>query len=138
MLKSLFEPKEKKTLSKGKVAARILLIVVLGAIGYALFTFNARAKKDMSNVLGSTQQIVVKTVAPTVEPVSLNAFFMDSVNEIASGASALGTQALQSAVGVVKEEATKIIIQQTASTVMTEIEKLPQDQQEQIKNALCK
>lgn len=139
MLKSLFEPKEKKALSRRKAAARILLIILLIVIGYTVITLNAKAKKEAEYVLGSTQQVLTSPTPVSIDQgESLNTFLQDTVSEISSGASELGTRALQSAIETAKEEATKIVISQTASTVMTQIEKLPGKERKEIKDALCK
>ncbi len=86
-------------------------------------------------VLGSTVQASA-TPAPTSVPIQ--EVFEDTMQGVKNRVSAAAEETFSAAVDTTKDAAKDAIIETTASTVMSQIEKLPEEEQKEIKGILCK
>ena len=129
MLEALFTPEEeKKPLHRGTAFFRILVLVILIGLGYGIYTFHIYKKPDT--------KIATILVAPKSAPVGdvLGAFITSARDDLMKN----GNNLVRSTVENAKTAATHAVIQTTVSTVLSEINKLPKSQRNEVKAALCK
>lgn len=137
MIMPLFKPgAKKKPLTKTTVFLRVGFLAFLLIVGIGLL--RVQAGKENNEVLGVAEKT---SSSPTPLP-SPSTPFKEKVVSVLQDTKESFTEGvgdiLSSVISKTKEGATNIVIETTAQTIMSQVEKLPLKERQELKEALCR
>lgn len=109
---------------------KLSLLIILIITGILLNKILLKKNKEIPSILGKTQEIKLQTQKKLVEKVQKSDFINDSIKK----AEDVGGAVLRDAGSFISD----IIYQNSIGKVVEQIDKLPKDQQERIREEICK
>jgi hypothetical protein len=120
---------------------RVLFLITLVATGILLDKIFLKQSKDIPSILGKTQEIQLQAQEEVVRQVQDNNLVKDSINKVEEvGGVVLGeaTNTLTKLTSDAGSLISTVIYDNSIGKVVDQISKLPKDQQEKIKEQICK
>ncbi len=120
---------------------KLSLLIVLIITGILLNKILLRKTKEIPSILGKTQEIKLQTQKKLVEKVQKSDFINDTIKK----AEDLGEAVLGEATDTITKLSSdagsfvsNIIYENSIGKIVEQVDKLPKDQQEKIKEQICK
>jgi len=135
IIKPLEEKNNKSALYK------ILFLVTLVSTGILLDKVILKNSRSVPSILGKTQEIQIKAQEEIVQQVQKNNLVKDSIKKVEDvGGVVLGeaTNALTKLTSDAGSLVSTVIYDNSIGKVVDQIDKLPKDQQDKIKEQICK
>ncbi len=120
---------------------RVMFLITLVATGILLDKIFLKQSKDIPSILGKTQEIQLQAKDEVVRQVLENNLVKDSINKVEEvGGVVLGeaTSTLTKLTSDAGSLISTVIYDNSIGKVVDQISKLPKDQQEKIKEQICK
>ncbi len=120
---------------------RILFLVTLIATGVLLDKIFFKKTQDIPGILGNTQEIKLPTQEKLVEEVQNNNFIKDSIKKVEEvGGVVMGeaTNTVNKLASDAGSFVSEVVYSSSIGKVVEQIDKLPKDQQEKIREQICK
>lgn len=120
---------------------KILFLVTIVATGILLDKIFLKKNQDVPNILGKTQEIKLQTQEKITKEIKESNFVNDSIKKAEEvGEVVLGeaTNTLNQLTSDAGSFVSDIIYNNSIGKVVEQIDKLPKDQQEKIKEQICK
>ncbi len=133
------KPLESKTDRSALI--KILFLVTIVATGILLDKIFLKKNQDVPNILGKTQEIKLRTQEKITKEIKESDFVNDSIKKAGEvGEVVLGeaTNTLNQLTSDAGSFVSDIIYNNSIGKVVEQIDKLPKDQQEKIKEQICK
>lgn len=118
-----------------------MFLITLVATGILLDKIFLKQSKDIPSILGKTQEIQLQAKDEVVRQVQENNLVKDSINKVEEvGGVVLGeaTSTLTKLTSDAGSLISTVIYDNSIGKVVDQISKLPKDQQEKIKEQICK
>ena len=135
----IIKPLEKK--SNQSALFRVLFLVTLIGTGILLDKIFTKQKAEIPRILGKSQEIKFPTQEKIVEQIQGSDLVKDSIKKVEDiGGVVLGeaTDTLTKLTSDAGSLVSNVVYENTIGKVIEQIVKLPKDQQEKIKEQICK
>ncbi len=133
------KPLERKTDRSMFLKAFFLLILI--TTGILLDKIFLKKSKDIPSILGKTQEIKLQTQRKLVEKVQKSDFINDTIKKAEDVGGTILGEATDTIIKLSSDTGSfisDIIYQNSIGKIVEQVDKLPEDQQEKIKEQLCK
>ena len=130
-----------ETKSNQSALFKVLFLVTLIGTGILLDKIFTKQKVEIPSILGKSQEIKLPTQEKIIEQIQGNDIIKDSIKKVEDmGGIVLGeaTDTLTKLTSDAGSLVSNVVYENTIGKVIEQIVKLPKDQQEKIKEQICK
>ena len=120
---------------------KAFFLLILITTGILLDKIFLKKSKDIPSILGKTQEIKLQTQRKLVEKVQKSDFINDTIKKAEDVGGTILGEATDTIIKLSSDTGSfisDIIYQNSIGKIVEQVDKLPEDQQEKIKEQLCK